>query len=216
MGWNITATFIKNIGDIEINIGLLESLGFRGFKLIGETDFNIGPEIGETHITNHKGNLIIANADLCWQFAKPKQSLTEKKFLEKFPNSEIIQISIGHGLSYCIFQNGKKIRLREAGDEIYQDYGSPLPEELIARTQELISKEDLDEMREDLTEEEVQNQIESEVTYETAFELTKRIFGKRYDEFELSEYEMKGLKFVNESVENEKDYGKKAEMQFAQ
>ncbi|MFD2588089.1 hypothetical protein ACFSQJ_14175 [Croceitalea marina] len=216
MGWNITATFIKNVGDIKINIELLESLGFRGFKLIGETDFNIGPEIGETHITKHKDNLIIANADLCWQFAKPEQSLTEKKFLENFPNSEIIQISIGHGLSYCIFQNGQKIRLREAGDEIYQDYGNPLPEEIIVRTQELISKEDLDEMREDLTEEEIQNQIESEVSYETAFELTKRIFGKRYDEFELSEYEMKGLKFVNKAVESERDYGKKAEIQFVQ
>ena len=186
MGWNITATFIKDIGDLEINIGLLESLGFRGFKFIGETDFNIGPEIGETHVTNFKGNLIVANSDLCWQFAKPEQSLTEKKFLEKFPNSEIIQISIGHGLSYCIFQNGEKIRLREAGDEIYQDYGNPLPEELIARTQELISKEDLAEMREDLSEEEIQNQIESEVTYETAFELTKRIFALNPDVSSLS------------------------------
>ncbi len=216
MGWNITATFIKNIGGIEMNLELLESLGFRGFEFIGEADFNIGPEIGETYITNYNGTLIIANADLCWQFAKPKQSQTENRFLEKFPNSEIIQISIGHGLSYCIFQNGEKLRLREAGDEIYQDFGNPLPEEIIARTQELISKENLDEMREDLTEEEVQNQIESEVTYETAFELTKRIFGKRYDEFELSEYKMRGLKFVNESVAMEMDYGKKAEMQFAQ
>ncbi|WP_028284038.1 hypothetical protein [Olleya marilimosa] len=216
MGWNITATFIKDIGEIEINIGLLESLGFRGFKFIGETDFNIGPEIGETYITNYKGNLIIANADLCWQFAKPIQSLTEKKFLEKFPDLEIIQISIGYGLSYCIFQNGEKIRLREAGDEIHQDFGNPLPEEIIVRTQELISKEDLYEMREDLSEKEIQDHIESEVTYETAFELTKRIFGKRYDELELSEYEIKGLKFVNQSIELEKDYGKKAEMQFVQ
>lgn len=216
MGWNITATFIKNIGNLEVNIGLLESLGFRGFKYIGETDFNIGPEIGETHVTIQKGNLIIANADLCWQFAKPKQSPTEQKFLARFPNSEIIQISVSHGLSYCVFQNGKKIRLREAGDEIYQDVGNALPEEVFIRTQQLIPKEDLAEMRQDMTEEEIQNLIESEVTYETAFELTKRIFGKRYDEFELSEYEMKGLKFINPSVALEKDYGKKAELQFVQ
>ncbi|TGV02800.1 hypothetical protein [Flavivirga rizhaonensis] len=158
--------------------------------------------------------MIIANACLSWQFAKPTQTKTEKRFLERFPSSEIIQISIGHGLSYCIFKNGRKIRLREAGDEIYQDFGNPLPEEIEARTLELISKEDLKEMREELTEEQIQNEMELEVTYDTAFELTKRIFEKRYDELETSEYEMRGFKFVNKAVANEKDYGKKSEMQF--
>ena len=64
--------------------------------------------------------------------------------------------------------------------------------------------------------EQIQNEIESEVTYDTAFELTKRIFGKRYDELEISEYDMRGLKFVNKAVASEKDYGKKSEMQFEQ
>ncbi len=218
MGWNITATFIKDIGDLEINLELLNSLGFKDFQFAGETNFNIGPEFGETHITNYKGNLIIANSSLGWQFAKPTQTKTEKKFLEKFPSSEIIQVSIGHGLSYCIFKNGEKIRLREAGDEIYQDFGNPLPEEIEARNLDLISEEDLSEMREEfeMTEEQIQNEIESEVTYDTAFELTKRIFGKRYDELEISEYDMRGLKFVNKAVASEKDYGKKSEMQFEQ
>ncbi|MDO5968600.1 hypothetical protein Q4Q35_02160 [Flavivirga aquimarina] len=214
MGWNITATFIKDIGDLEINLELLNSLGFKGFELIGESDFNIGPEFGETHITNYKGNLIIANASLGWQFAKPTQTKTEKKFLERFPNSEIIQVLIGHGLSYCVFQNGQKIRLREAGDEIYQDFGNPLLEEIEARKLELISKDDLEEMREELTKEEIQNEIELEVTYNTAFELTKRIFGKRYDELGIPEYNMRGLKFVNKAVASEKKYSIKSEMQF--
>ncbi len=214
MGWNITATFIKDIGDLEINLELLNSLGFKNFEFIGESDFNIGPEFGEAYITNYKGNLIIANESLGWQFAKPTQTKTEKKFLERFPNSEIIQVLIGHGLSYCVFQNGQKIRLREAGDEIYQDFGNPLPEEIETRKLELISKEDLEEMREELTEEEIQNQIELEVTYDTAFELTKRIFGKRYDELGISEYNMRGLKFVNKAVALEKNYSIKSEMQF--
>jgi len=216
MGWNITATFIKDIGDLEINLDLLNSLGFKDFEFIGESEFNIGPEFGETYITNYKGSLIIANSSLGWQFAKPTQTQAEKKFLEKFPNSEIIQVSIGHGLSYCVFQNGQKIRLREAGDEIYQDFGNPLPEEIESRKLELISKEDLEEMREELTEEEIQNEMELEVTYDTTFELTKRIFGKRYDELAIPEYNMRGIKFVNKAVATEKDYGKKSEMQFEQ
>ena len=214
MSWNITATFIKDIGDLEVNLELLNSLGFKDFEFVGESDFNIGPEFGETYVTNYKENLIIANTSLGWQFAKPTQTKTEKKFLERFPNSEIIQISIGHGLSYCIFQNGQKTRLREAGDEIYQDFGNPLPEEIEARTLELISEEDLQEMREELTEEQIQNEMELEVTYYTAFELTKRIFRKRYDELEISEYKMRGFKFVNKAVASEKNYSIKSEMQF--
>ena len=31
MGWNITAIFIKDIRDIEINLNLLNYLGFKDF-----------------------------------------------------------------------------------------------------------------------------------------------------------------------------------------
>ena len=216
MGWKIFTTFIKDSGQVEINEKLIESLGFRDFEKVGESEFNFGPKDGELYVSNYKGNLLIAHNNLNFEFAKEHQSKTEANFISKFPDSIIISISLGYILFYCVIEKGVKVRLRESGDEVYQDYGELLPEELYLKTQELIPAEDLEEMKEDLSEEEIEMEIQNTISYETVFELTKRIFEKRFDELELNEYKLSGFKFINKKIESESDYGKKAEMQFIQ
>ncbi|MCO6164484.1 hypothetical protein [Flavobacterium sp. NRK F7] len=214
MGWKISATFIKDAGNLEINDDLIKSLGFKDFEYIEKTNFNENPEIGELYVSKYNNHLLIANADLIWEFTKPNISKTEKTFIEKFPNTEIYSLSLGGGTYFSLIENGKKIRLMEVGDEIYQDVGELIPEEIYLKSENLFDEDKLELMKNELTEEEFEQQLQSNLAYETAFELTKRFFGKRYDELDIKDYEFESLKYRNFLIDNVQDYGIKAEMQF--
>lgn len=94
MGWNINVTFIKDVGDIEVNDNLIKLLGFRDFEFVEKTDFSERPEEGELYISKYKNHLLIANPDLVWQFTKPETSKTEMNFIEHFPSSEIFALNL--------------------------------------------------------------------------------------------------------------------------
>lgn len=214
MGWKIFVTFIKNAGDIEINNSLIKSLGFKDFEFVENTNFNARPKVGELYISKYKDHLLIANSDLIWQFTKPDTTKTERNFIERFPSSEIFSLNLGYGTYYCLIENGRKIRLREVGDEIYQDLGELIPEEINLKVEELFDEEELRFMKEELTHEEFEQQYQSNLAYETAFELTKRFFGIRYDEFEIKDYIIESVKYRNFKIDDIQDHGIKAEMQF--
>lgn len=216
MGWKIFVTFIKDVGDIEVNDSLIKFLGFKDFEFIGKADFSERPEEGELYVSKYKNHLLIANSDLIWQFTKPNTTKTERSFIEKFPSSDIFSLNLGYGTYYCLIENGMKIRLREVGDEIYQDFGELIPEEINLKLEDLFDAEQLMFMKEELSEEEFEQQYQSSLAYETAFELTKRFFGKRYDEFDIKDYQLESLKYRNFKIDNIQDYGVKAEMQFEQ
>ena len=214
MGWKIFVTFVKDAGNLEINDELIKSLGFKDFEYIEKTNFSERPEIGELYVAKYNNHLLIANADLIWQFTKPNITKTEINFIEKFSNNDIFSLSLGYGTYFCLIENGKKIRLREVGDEIYQDIGELIPEEIYLKPEDLFDKEELEFMKNELTEEELEQQFQSNLAYETAFELTKRFFGKRYDELDIKDYEFDSVKYRNFKIDNVQDYGIKAEMQF--
>jgi len=214
MGWKIFVTFIKDAGNIEINDKLLKSLGFKDFVFVENTNFNERPEVGELYVSKFKNHLLIANSDLIWQFTKPDITKTERNFIKTFPSSEIFSLNLGYGTYYCLIENGNKIRLREVGDEIYQDVGKLIPEELNLKAEDLFDDEELKFMKEELTKEEFEQQYQSNLAYETAFELTKRFFGIRYDEFEIKDYTFESVKYRNYQIDDIQDYGIKADMQF--
>lgn len=214
MGWKIFVTFIKDAGNIEINDCLIQSLGFKDFVFVETTNFSERPEVGELYVSKFKNHLLIANSDLIWQFTKPDTTKTERNFIETFPSSEIFSLNLGYGTYYCLIENGIKIRLREVGDEIYQDVGKLIPEELNLKAEDLFDDEELKFMKEELTKEEFEQQYQSNLAYETAFELTKRFFGIRYDEFEIKDYLFESVKYRNYQIDDIQDYGIKADMQF--
>ena len=214
MGWKIFVTFIKDVGNIEINDTLIKSLGFKDFVFVETTNFSERPEVGELYVSKFKNHLLIANSDLIWQFTKPDTTKTERNFIETFPSSEIFSLNLGYGTYYCLIENGIKIRLREVGDEIYQDVGKLIPEELNLKAEDLFDDEELKFMKEELTKEEFEQQYQSNLAYETAFELTKRFFGIRYDEFEIKDYTFESVKYRNYQIDDIQDYGIKADMQF--
>ena len=205
MSWKIYTTFIKIKEKVEINNDFVKSLGFKNFDFTEKTEFIFGPKIGELFIGVFKDYLMIAHSDLSFEFEQESKTATESKILSIFPNSEIINIHIGHILSFCLFENGIKIRRKSVGDEIFENAGELIKEELYWKNQELIDKEELD----DFTEQEYQIELENRLTYETCFELTKRVFGKRFDEFNSDEYNHQGFKFVNKLIEKENSLGEK-------
>lgn len=212
MGWKIFVTFIKDVGDIEINDELIKSLGFKGFEFVEKTNFNERPKIGELYISKYNNHLLIANDSLVWEFTETFAitTKTEKSFINKFPNSEIFSLNLGYGTYYCLIENGKKIRLREVGDEVYKDFGDLIPEEIKLKQEGFLDAEDLELMKEELTEEEFEQEYQSNLAFETAFELTKRFFGKRYDELDDEEYKFESLKYKNFQI----DHPRKKDMQF--
>lgn len=216
MGWKIFVTFIKDVGAIEINDSLIKSLGFKDFEFLGKADFSESPEPGELYVSKYNNHLLIANSDLIWQFTKPNTTKTERNFIEKFPSSEIFCLNLGYGTYYCLIENGVKIRVREVGDEIYQDFGELVPEEINLKREDLFDEEQLRFMKEELSKDEFELEYQSNLAFETAFELTKRFFGIRYDEFDIKDYQFESLKYRNFKIDNIQDYGVKAEMQFEQ
>ena len=203
MGWKIYTTFIKIKEKVEINNDFVTSLGFKNFDFTEKTEFIFGPKIGELFIGVYEDYLMIAHSDLSFEFER--ESKTVSKFLSRFPNSEIINIHIGYILSFCLFENRIKIRRKSVGDEIFENTGELTKEELYWKKQELINKDELD----DFTEKEYQIELEHRLTYETCFELTKKVFGKRFDEFNSDEYKHQGFKFVNKIIEKEKSLAAK-------
>ncbi|MDC7997702.1 hypothetical protein [Gilvibacter sediminis] len=205
MGWKIYTTFIKTKEKVEINNAFVRSLGFLNFDLTEKTEFIFGPKLGELFIGVYKDYLMIAHSTLSFEFEQESKTKTESKILSVFPDAEIINLHIGHILSFCVFENGRKVRRKSVGDEIFENTGELIEEELYWKNQQLINKEELDE----ITKQEYQIELENRLTYETCFELTKRVFGKRFDELDTEEYNHHGFKFVNKLMEIEKILGEK-------
>lgn len=216
MGAKIFVAFIKDAGETEINSKLVQSLGFKDFDFTGKTTFAWRPDCGELFIASNAGNLLVANPDLIWQFTNPEITKTEKLFIELFPKNDIAIINLGYGIYFSVIENGKKIRVRAVGDEIYQDVGELLPEEKYLLTTCLIDENELFEMQNQMTAEEIENEYQSRLAYDTAFELTKRFFGKRCDELWPTEYEFESYRFQNNYIDSVQDYRIKAQMQFIQ
>jgi hypothetical protein len=200
MGWKIYSIFITHPGSVSLDEQFLNSLGIVNYKFKEESQFNFAPNQGELFLAKFNGNLIIANPDLNFQFFKKNPTEVQKRILETFSNSEVTVITTGYIYAYAIFKNKIKIRLKEGGDKVYQDFGSELPEELKLQKMQLISQEELEEMKEELSEKEIGEIIKTNISEETVFELTARYLGARIDSSTIKYDEIRGLKFENEQA----------------
>ena len=105
----------------------------------------------------------------------------EKKLVAAFPSSEIAALAenstVGE-FGYTIIDNGQRIRVKHGCDgEIYTDLGERLPKEQAILSRHIFDPEELDEMREEMDEQEVQNMVAFEASWRTPSEISKRYFG---------------------------------------
>jgi len=184
MAWNkyyIVVTNQQGATPIET----LTKLHLTNYQAIGDANFPQTNKSNDLFIGIYEDKLIIANPDLTYGFFAAEPSDIEKKFVEVFPTSKIAALAenstVGE-FGYTIIDNGQRIRVKHGCDgEIYTDIGEPIPEEQTILSGHIFDPEELDEMRGEMDEEEVQNMVTFEASWRTPAEISKRFFEDRID-----------------------------------
>ena len=188
MAWNKYYIVITNQKGTQ-PADVITRLGLTGYIPVGETNFLSTNKSDDLFIGNYEDKIIIANPDLTYPFFSEQPADFEKKVVAAFPDSEIailMENSTVGQFGYAIIENGKRIRIKDGCDgEIYNDIGELLPEEQTIFAGHIFDPEELDEMREDMNEEEVQNMVTFEAGWRTPAEISKRYFGDRIDNLDI-------------------------------
>ncbi|HEX5151634.1 MAG TPA: hypothetical protein VFW07_09290 [Parafilimonas sp.] len=184
MGWKIYLIAITNAANVNTT-DIPKKLGFDNLKptkeiSIHEAQYEQGISIGK-----FGDKIFIVSSDLVFKFYDKTPSDFEKKISAEFPNSEIAIITINQTsdlYGYNIIENGKRQRVKSGADlELYVDYGDKLPEEIEISKEKLFEDDELKEMNEDYSKEELKKVIDQEISFRTTFRLTKRYFEEELD-----------------------------------
>lgn len=197
MAWNKYYIVITNQPDVT-TADVLTGLDLTGYSEAGEASFLQTNKSNDLFIGRYKDNLIIADPDLTYSLLSAEPSDLERKLVAAFGNAEIAALAenstIGE-FGYTIIQDEKRIRVKHGCDgEIYTDYGDLLPEEQAILAGEIFAPAELDEMREDMSEDEVQNTIRFEASWRVPGEVSKRYFGTRIDQLEYDAIQLTRFK----------------------
>jgi hypothetical protein len=164
---------------------ILTKLGLNGYQPVGAANFFQTNKSDDLFIGTYQDKLIIASPDLTYGMFATEPSDIEKSFVAAFPSSEIAALAenstVGE-FGYSLIENGQRKRLKHGCDgEIYVDFGEMLPEEQEILAGHIFDPEELDEMREDMDEEEVQNMVTFEASWRAPGQISKRYFGDSID-----------------------------------
>ena len=185
MGWKIYLIAITNAANIH-TADVPKKLGLDNLKPTKEINIHEAQYERGISIGKYGDKIFIISSDLVFKFYDKKPSDLEKKLSAEFPNSEIAVIAINQTsdlYGYSIIKNGKRQRTKSGADlELYVDYGDKLPEEIEISKEKLFDDEELKEMKEDYSKGELKKVLEQEISFRTTFRLTKRYFGKQFDE----------------------------------
>jgi hypothetical protein len=184
MAWNkyyIVVTHQEGATPTDI----LNKLGLNGYQHAGDANFHQTNKSDDLFIGNYKDTLVIANPDLTYGLFAAEPSEIEKRFVAAFPSSEIVALAedstVGE-FGYSLIENGQRKRVKHGCDgEIYTNFGETLPEEQEILAGHIFEPEELDEMREEMDEEEVQNMVTFEASWRTPAQISKRYFGDVID-----------------------------------
>jgi hypothetical protein len=184
MAWNKYYIVVTNQQETT-STEILTKLGLNDYQPAGEANFHQTNKSDDLFIGSYKDKLVIANPDLTYGFFAAEPSNIEKRFVTAFPSSEIAALAenstVGE-FGYSLIDNGQRKRVKHGCDgEIYTDIGETLPEEQEILAGHIFDSEELDEMREEMDEEEVQNMVNFEASWRTPAAISKRYFGDPID-----------------------------------
>lgn len=199
MAWNKYYIVVTNQQETSPT-DTLTKLGLTGYQPVGEVDFHQTNKSDDLFIGNYKDKLVIANPDLTYGFFAAEPSDIEKKFVAAFPSSEIAALaenSTVDEFGYSLIDNGQRQRVKHGCDgEIYVDIGETLPEEQEILAGHIFDPEELEEMREDMDEDEVQNMVTFEASWRVPAQISKRYFGERIDNLDTDAIKLTRYKKV--------------------
>ena len=193
MAWNKYYIVVTNRPN-EVPDDLLKKLELTGYIKVGQADFHDTNKSNDLFIGSYGDNLVIANPDLTYAFFAIQPTQIEKKFIEIFPDSEIAALaensSVGE-FGYAIIENNARVRIKHGCDgNIYNELGDLLYEEEEILEGDIFEQEELDEMREDMNEEDVQKMIAFEASWRTPAQISKRYFADRIDNLDSDSIKM--------------------------
>lgn len=179
MGWKASCIFVNKIS--RDNSELLNQIPYN-LKKVSETETletAIMPDDNDFYLGEYKGNTIICDFGLPFEFYSDEISLIESKLINHFPNSTIIAITLMSTVNhygFAIIENGEKKRVKVGDSEnpVALEIGQIIKEEIEIQRKSEISEEgnrmfkyeDDDEMY-----------PEDTIGEEYVFEISKRIFG---------------------------------------
>lgn len=184
MSWKLYLIIISNANNINTT-DVPQKIGLDSVKAtkisIHEAQYAKGTSIGK-----YGDKIFIVSQDLVFKFYDKTASDFEKKICEAFPNSEIAILTLNGTVDlygYNIIKNGKRQRVKSGADlDLYVDYGEQLPEEISLSKEKIFDDEELKEIKADNSKEQVKKILDQEISIRTTFRLTKRYFGKQFDE----------------------------------
>lgn len=185
MGWKIYLIVITNAANVNTT-DVPKKLGFDNLKPTKEINIHNAQYENGISIGKYADKIFIVSSDLVFKFYDKTPSEFERKISSEFPNSEVVVITINQTsdlYGYNIIKNGKRQRTKSGADlELYVDYGEKLPEEIEISKEKLFDDDELKEMKQDYSKDELNKVIDQEISFRTTFRLTKRYFGKEFDQ----------------------------------
>ena len=185
MSWKIYLIIISNANNIN-TAEIPQKIGLDNVRPTKEISIHEAQYAKGTSIGKYGDKIFIVSQDLVFKFYDKTPSDFEKKLCDLFPNSEIAVLTLNGTVDlygYNIIKNGKRRRIKSGADlDLYVDYGDKLPEEVTISKEKIFDDEELKEIKADNSKEQVQKILDQEISTRTTFRLTKRYFGKQFDE----------------------------------
>jgi hypothetical protein len=190
MAWNKYYIFIKGAGVKDIEDLLLKEMTPE--KEVNLFDTNKPKTLFAGEYNNC---LLLVEKDLPFEFFDAALATRAKALVELFPEAEIgalLQNSTVGLYGYALIKEGKRIRTKHGSEEeVYFEFGSPLPEEQESPDEPLFEEEELEEMREDgLSEKEIREIIRFERDYRVPGKLVKRFLGVPFNELDPAQVKL--------------------------
>ncbi|TDX02091.1 hypothetical protein [Dinghuibacter silviterrae] len=182
MAWNQYYVFVKNPRQTDLS-EILRALDLQEYKPSAEVDLYAANKAKTLFAGFYNGSLLFAHPKLPYAFFGLDTTDTERRFTTIFPDSDIAALVINesvNGFGYALITGGRKIRVKDGADgEIYHDMGDLLPEEKEVLSEEIYTKEELEDMKSDgMSKEEIQSRVQFEASFRVPNRLTRRFLGE--------------------------------------
>jgi len=185
MSWKIYLIIISNANNINTT-DVPQKIGLANAKPTKEISIHEAQYAQGTFIGKYGDKIFIVSQDLVFKFFDKTPSEFEKKICDSFPNSEIAILTLNGTVDlygYNVIKNGKRLRVKSGADlDLYVDYGDKLPEELVISKEKIFDDEEVKEIKADNSKDQFKKILDQEISIRTTFRLTKRYFGKQFDE----------------------------------
>ncbi|MDJ1468201.1 hypothetical protein QNI19_16605 [Cytophagaceae bacterium DM2B3-1] len=161
MSHNLALVLITNFDETDDYESVLQKLNLGNYKRTGQE--NLGAVTYDFFdnilwIGHYNRVLIVVNGPLAFALQNTEASVTEKTLINVFPHSDIVSLNYGStstAYNYVVIQNGKKTRWKRGSqDGTTVDYGEELDIEKELTDGDVISPEDLEDLRSEVTKEE--------------------------------------------------------------